>query len=303
VALPGYLLGWSARTTVEVTTQLRVTLGALHSPIRVGSESVQYTMFRTTVPPIDVISPEVGRHVGQLRQQSVTLREVETPTAVLGKIRIVTHTAEQPVVLDASFPPPPIFEPDPVQVHATSVAAQAVTRETEAWIPVSRAIVPSVAQVAALEDAAEWIDPTLPQSDAVASTVLTQVPVLDPSFPASDVAQSDVSVFLALQDAALADASFPPTSVPQSIPSVLQVTQQAAVVDASMTGVEPQSEVTVIHVEQPVVQRDLTLAGPLPTSPMEVYVLTCALVMRDVTLDRVPLRPRGPRPSVSAVRC
>jgi hypothetical protein len=304
VALPGYLLGWSARTTLEETTQQRTTRLApdMHSYISVGGEQIQFTIFRTTVPPIDVISPDVGRHVAQLHQQSVTERVVEPPVSVLGKIRTVTNVVEHAATRDASFELPPIVEPDPVQVIGFSVNAQAVARDSEGWIPVSRLIVPSALQQVPVGDVTGWLDPSLPNSEAVVNLTWLQVAALDPSFPESGFAQSTANVVVALQQVATGDDSLPPSTEPQSDASVALALQYAAVGDDSMVGVEPQSELTVEQLEQPVVQRDLTMGGPLPMSPLDLYVLAQNVIMRDVTMSRLPIRPRGPRPSVMTVR-
>lgn len=304
VALPGYLLGWSARTTMQQATQVRVTLGILRSPITVGAQQVQYTMFRTTLPPSDVISPDVGRHAASLHQQSVMLREVESPTEIAGKQRVVYGVIEHAAHADGSFPPPPVEDLDPVVIEAASVGLQAVLQDPADWMPVALATVYSPAQQLVVGDSEDWPDPLLPQSQIVALTALAHAVLGDPSFPSSDTPQSGVAVVAALSQAAVGDASFPPTTQPQSMPSVYQSVETTVVKDDSFpAGDLPASQAAVLMLGQSTLRHDPSMSGPLPMSPVDLYVMAQAVVVRDITVNRIPTRPRGPRPSVSAIRC
>lgn len=302
---PAHILGWSAYTARQAALQGRLapTPPSVHSTTTVGALRVQYHLGRTTVPPIEVIDPSVGRHVGALHHLSVMSRNVAAPPDLEKQRRTVFSVATLAAQLDASFEPPPTEPPEPIAVVATSVLQQTLARDLGPWVPVSQLKLQQAAQQAVLDDSAGWADPTVPNSMLNVTSLATAVALGDELFPPSYVPQSAVQVDGLTQHLALGDDSFPPGDKPQSVLGVNSVGQQAVLPDTAFPpGDQPQSAVVVGEVAQQAVKRDLTISGTLPVSPTVVTECHLALIIRDLSLNYLPVRARGPRPRVYTVR-
>lgn len=293
---PGFALGRHVFSLVQQSVQAYAR-PAPHSPISVGSIRLGFVLGRTTVPPIDVIDPTVGRHAYTLSMLTVQHRET-TPPDTIGKDSRFVHGLFAQVALRDQFDAPPIPEPEPSETLAYRVSEVVLLRDAGEWAPVSAVSVPAVFAAVALGDDAGWSDPTIPVSVVQADGVMQSVAVGD-VFPGSDVSQSDAMVAGVQAALVVGDSTMPDPAIPLSEILVDGVAEFAAVGDAQwIDPTIPLSDVLAQRVASFLALRDPSLAGVVGGSEIMSPSVMQFYVTRDPTMKGVALRS-GPRPIIS----
>lgn len=293
---PGFALGRHVYSLVQQSVQAFVP-APRRSPLDVGSLTFGFVVGRTTVPPIDVIDPTVGRHAYTLSMLTVQHR-VTTPPETIGKeSRLVYNVFGQVAVRDI-FEPPPIPEPEPSETQVNQVVEVVLLRDAEEWAPVSAATVPVVFSAVALGDNTGWSDPTIPVSVVQVDGVMQAVAVGD-VFPGADVSQSDAMVAGVQAALVVGDSTMPDPTIPLSEIQVNGVTEFAALGDAQwIDPTIPLSDVLAQRVTAFLALRDPSLSGVVGGSEITSPSVMQFYVTRDPTMKGVALRS-GPRPIIS----
>ena len=293
---PAYALGRHTASLIQQVIQDRSVI-VRHSVTAVGSMRMQFVLAKDTPAPIEVIDPSVGRHAFSLRMLAVQRRVTEPPEQISTLSRFVYGIAARVIIGDV-FPPPPYPE-ETHEIAVSQVVEHIAHRDTDDWEPVSALSVRTVKTALVLGDNGEWIDPTVPMSDAVLSGIAQQVAVGGEQYPNPYAPHSDAEVVMLGSAVVVGDATLPDPTIPLSEIEARAVVEFAAVGDAEWSDPTiPLSEIVATHLASFLAVHDPSLTGTVGGSDLSALSVVEFYVIRDPTLEGIPLRS-GPRPVVS----
>lgn len=293
---PALAQGRQTATLVQKVALAR-TVGPQRSLTRVAQLRVQYTLFRKTPKPVDVIDPALGHHVRSLHHLAVQHRVTVPPEHLPEPTHYLFALAQQAAIRDI-FPPPDYPPVEASTVAVFSAAQGVVLRDTGTWTPISSVRVSSALQSAVVGDNAGWDDPFIPYSDAQVFNAAMAVAVGD-VFPAGDSPQSEAQVVALTEAVAFTDDSFPSADTPQAAVEVLALAQAPVTTDPDWPDpTVPVSDAAVHLVAEAPVVADTGMYGQFELSDIQVMMVVRCAVVSDPALVGITKRT-GPRPIVS----
>lgn len=201
-------------------------LGIWISNTRVGKVSVEYAQRRTTIPPIDVIDPSVGRHYGSIARLSTHRRATEPPGP---PAYIVQYGEHRNLTTQGRVTVPPVDVIDPtVGVMFGSEAQLAVIARTAAGA--EPRLVMTLGGVVTLGDSL-FQDPTAVLSYSLVTAVGSDTILGDTTFGDPAATVSPVNSFAVGSVVSLGDGEFIDPTIPHSLAAVNQFGQVAVVID------------------------------------------------------------------------
>lgn len=299
VAPPDATSDWRVKTG-RMLAALKVTRFNARSGVFFKTQRVSYALHRVTLPPKEVIGPEVGAQVKAYvtlsAQHRVTLppddlsravtvstmwstpllRDVFPPATSASSDATITALRQVVLVADTFAPAGDTYTDEwaymvAQQAAVTDVFPSAITASSEA-------VVQSVGQQVVAGDV--FPDPLAPRGELMAQVVAQQVAATDvftdPRGPSSEVVAYDV-----LAQAVVTDV-FPDAVVAHSDVSAMSVVSSVAVTDKFADPLAAVSDVAALGVAQQPVVADVFGNPQAATSTVDALAVTMQAVITDL---------------------